>query len=139
MRFPKVLTALWVTALTIALTVAGSVLTSTQAAAWTNSTCTVYFFNRCTTGSIPANSSGHYVKIQIDAADPSPVDLEWKVVDANNGVAVGRGRLAPGCTLRKQINGLYSRYYVRVDLAAPITWVNIHNNTTTWPDHEVTC
>jgi hypothetical protein len=57
----------------------------------------------CTTGSVAANSSGHFVFVSVSPG------IHWEVFDITNNVVVGSGQ-AGILGVRRTIFGLFSRY-----------------------------
>ena len=65
------------------------------AASSASSCSTGLFQSQCKTGSVAANSSGHWVDVYIDLM---PFDgVSWRVVDDGNGNTVGSGNLRLNC------------------------------------------
>jgi len=95
---------------------------SPASAATTSSDCTVALFNtQCKTGSVAANSSGHWVKVYVDLTYWDSVS--WRVVDDGNGQVVGSGTIPSSCSsFSKKIYGLYGNYHLTVYNAEPITY-----------------
>ncbi|MET7622461.1 MULTISPECIES: hypothetical protein [unclassified Streptomyces] len=115
--------------------------TSAQPAAAANSSCMIYpFTTTCTTNGVSANSSYHYVWIQVDNCDSGwfRATTRWKSWDTGNGVYVGRGEVTPGHYMRKKISGLYSSYRLRID-GDPSSYANIANSDPGWREGTWTC
>jgi len=60
-------------------------------------------YRTCTTGSIAANSSGHFIDVRVTACSGSP----WKVWDTVTGVTVASGK----DDASRRIPGLYGSSY----------------------------
>jgi hypothetical protein len=106
-----------------------TVVRATPALAAYNECTVVWFTTTCSTKAIPANKSDHYVHVTTyESWGPFgnpicwPSEIRWKVVDADNGVVVGRGSGKGSWT----INGLYGRYYGRIDTCPRMT-ISIEN------------
>lgn len=93
---------------------AGAAVTATLGVAATpayaaSASCTAPYFyggwyRTCTTGSIPAHSSGHFIDVHVGpACQGSP----WKVWDTVTGVTVASGR----DDANRRIYGLYGHSY----------------------------
>jgi hypothetical protein len=94
-----------VAALVLAAGVVGATGTPAMAS---SSSCTISGYN-CTTGTLAANSSGHYVRVFAWANFLQP-STTCTVYDASNGVDVGS--VTGGYNNKeKKINGLYGRYF----------------------------
>ncbi|MFG3423251.1 hypothetical protein [Micromonospora sp. NPDC048063] len=121
-RKSKPAQALLLTGAAVAATL-GATTAPAQAA---YSSCTTpYFYSgwyrTCTTGSIPANSSRHFVDVYVNACSGSP----WKVWDTRTGVTVASGR----DDANRRIYGLYgSSYRAKFTDACWRDTISIDNN-----------
>ncbi|MEU1813023.1 hypothetical protein [Micromonospora aurantiaca (nom. illeg.)] len=61
------------------------------------------FYRTCTTGTISANSSGHFIDVRVTACSGSP----WRVWDTATGVTVASGKE----DANRRITGLYGSSY----------------------------
>jgi hypothetical protein len=73
----------------------------------------------CTTGSVGANRSGHFIYMSV-----SP-NVHWEVYDISNNVTVGHGQ-AGVLGKRKTITGLYGRY--KLEIHGLVGHGSINNN-----------
>ncbi|SCL13025.1 hypothetical protein GA0070616_0103 [Micromonospora nigra] len=96
-------------ALLSAVTVVATLGIAAGPASAASASCTAPYFyggwyRTCTTGSIPANSSGHFIDVRVGpACQGSP----WKVWDTVTGVTVASGK----DDASRRISGLYGRSY----------------------------
>ncbi|MEU3455257.1 hypothetical protein ABZ671_16925 [Micromonospora sp. NPDC006766] len=112
--------------------VAATLGVATTPAQASSASCTAPYFywgwyRTCTTGSISANSTYHFVDVRVYACVGSP----WKVWDTKTGVTVASGK-GPGQskgTTVKRINGLYgSSYKAKLSDACANDKITITNN-----------
>ena len=108
------------------IALAGVMLAGSPAYAATSSSCTApYFYSgayrTCTTGSVSANPTGHFVDVHVSACTGSP----WKVWDTQTGVTVATGKGSVGTRV---IWGLYgSSYKAKLTDACANDWIQIES------------
>ena len=96
---------------------AASVVVTIPAGAATSSCTAPFWYNplsgprQCTTGTVTANASGHYVDVDTFVCS----DGSWKVWDINTGVTVASGRGDdPRSWSHRRIYGLYGIYQAKI-------------------------
>lgn len=106
-------------------------ITATPAqAAYSGCTAPTWYWGwhrTCTTGSVPANSTYHFVDVHIYACYGSP----WRVWDTQTGVTVasGRGIGQSKGWVNKRISGLYgTSYKAKLSDACANDRIAIENN-----------
>lgn len=80
----------------------------------------------CTSGSISANSSGHFIDYWVMGGTFPCFEADYRIVDAANGVTVRSGHVGSGSTSGR-VPGLYSRYYIRITNSCWDAEANIDN------------
>ncbi len=124
MRFLK--RRLRAVAVTSVVALTGVVLAGSPAYAATSASCTAPYFHSgvyrtCTTGSVSANPTSHFVDVHVRACTGSP----WKVWDTQTGVTVATGKGSVGTRV---IWGLYgSSYKAKLTDACANDWIQIES------------
>jgi hypothetical protein len=80
--------------------------------------CTVTW-RSCTSSSLAANYSKHYVDVEVRGA--WLCSTTYRVYDARNGVTVAKGSVGPTRATRFLVIGLYSEYRIRLDACGGAT------------------
>ncbi len=89
------------------------VLTASAANAGTAKCEVGLFGNACTSTSIAANSSGHWIDYRVEGGGVPCYSADYRVVDSDNGAIVKSGHVGSGSTSGR-ITGLYGKYHIRV-------------------------
>ncbi|GAA3162620.1 hypothetical protein GCM10020001_104010 [Nonomuraea salmonea] len=69
--------------------------------------------NACTSGSLAANASGHWLDYTVEGGGFPCYSADYRVHDSDNGAIVKSGHVGSGSTSGR-IPGLYGRYHIRV-------------------------
>jgi hypothetical protein len=67
----------------------------------------------CTSGTISANTSGHWIKWHVDSGVLGG-GCSWRVRDVDTDVVVGSGRVGAFSSKSGQINALVGRYHIEL-------------------------
>ena len=115
----------------IAITIVGTALAAgllvavpTQASAGQSASCRVVRTS-CTSGTIRANGTGHYINIFVDTGYRGANYYLW---DYDNGNLVASGHVGGNSHLWRWVRGLYGQYAIQLTDSAWDSYARIDNN-----------